>query len=869
MREEKSKYIMRHNTEATWRTYNPILLSGEIGISEYTHEDNTVSFLHKIGDGVTPWNDLPFCQPRTDTTLTLPHVAADAAAVGARLQYIDGELQTLKQTCIEITSFNISPKYAEAGTTLGRVLLSWTYDNYSTIVSQSINGVDLNPNIRSLTLEGEFTQSTTFNLVVTDGFENTKTMQVKLEVLMPVFYGVSAPPQTYTEGFVYGLVKVLPTKEELEFTTSSGTSEYIYFAAPEAYGTCTFFHRGFEGGVQLVDTITLHLNETYTEIYNIYRSDYPNLGNTRLRVVFSAGPQTDLTISQTLPAGGAEGQVLMKASNQDYDTYWATLPREVPLGGATGQVLAKRSDASGDLEWKDFEGALPDVTVRDNGKILKVINGYWLVGDETTELPPTFPEDNGKILKEVDGYWVAATDPNDGSVVYIIYNQTTFDDALAALSGIGATYSKSIAVYFRKDEENFVASSIKIVSNKISFTITTLNDGYVYIGKVVIEKNELGETTYTLTNEANGVPIYDDIFTTPMLGLDSYGLPQWKEAPIGLPSVTDSDNGKVPMVDDGEWTKENPPWAKTFFDEGAPTPSISASVGDLYRDTLTNQLYQYTSNNTWVELCPQTREVPEPSISDNGKVISVEEGEYALTEPEVYENILNTNPPTASLEASEGEIYIDTLTGESYVCTSYVPFSSITSLESLNYTFNELLNFPETPEGATYPYTLFEYDAAFSYESNQISRDGLRIKGVVDETTIETEEYNEQTEQYETVEEIVETHQLIYVYDDNGVETEEIVYDSANIYAESPTLMWAYQDARTVTFGSTGTDLENETYIAWLLSTGIFSGYGSTWLHLSTERKLPEVTQLDNGKILYVQDGQWVLVPLSSLLGGN
>ena len=81
MREEKSKYIMRHNTEATWRTYNPILLSGEIGISEYTHEDNTVSFLHKIGDGVTPWNDLPFCQPRTDTTLTLLHVAADAAAV--------------------------------------------------------------------------------------------------------------------------------------------------------------------------------------------------------------------------------------------------------------------------------------------------------------------------------------------------------------------------------------------------------------------------------------------------------------------------------------------------------------------------------------------------------------------------------------------------------------------------------------------------------------------------------------------------------------------------------------------------------------------------------------------------------------------
>lgn len=857
MREEKSKYIMRHNTEATWRTYNPILLSGEIGISEYTHEDNTVSFLHKIGDGVTPWNDLPFCQPRTDTTLTLLHVAADAAAVGARLQYLDGEIQTLKQTCVEISSFTLSPKYAEAGTSLGRVILSWTYDNYSIIASQSINGVDLNPNIRSLTLEGEFTQSTTFNLIVTDGLGNTKTAQVKLEVLMPVFYGVSALPETYTESFVYSLIKVLPTKEELEFTTSSAASQYIYFAAPESYGTCTFFHRGFEGGVQLVDTITLHLNETYTETYNIYRSDYPGLGNTRLRVTFSAGPQTDLTISQTLPAGGAEGQVLMKASNQDYDTYWATVPKEIPLGGATGQILAKASNASGDVEWKDFEGALPEVTVRDNGKILKVINGFWMAGAETAELPPTFPEDNGKILKEVDGYWIAATDPNDGSVVYIIYNQTTFDSALAALSGIGTTYSKPIAVYFRKNEENFVASSIKIISNKISFTITTLDDGYIYIGKVVIEKNGLGETVYTLTNEANGVPIYDDTLVTPMLGLDSYGLPQWKEAPIGLPAVTNIDNGKVPVVDNGAWTKENPPWAKTFFDEGAPTAAISASVGDLYRDTLTNQLYQYTSNLTWVELCPQIREVPEPSISDVGKTITVDDtGVYGLTKPEVYENLLAPGAPSAQITASVGEIYIDTSTGESYACTSFVPYSDITSLEGLYYTFKELLDFPETPSGVTYPYTLFEYDAAFTYESNQVSRDGLRIKGVVDEYTTEEDE-------------TIEVHKLIYIYDDNGTETEEIVYNSQNIYDDPPTSIWEYQDTRSVTFGSTGTDLENEEYIAWLLTTGNFAGYGSEWLHLSTERRLPAVTQLDNGKIPYVQDGEWVLIPLSNFLGGN
>ena len=47
---------IRRDTSTTWAVNNPILLEGEFG-----YETNT-SFM-KIGDGTTPWNDLPYWNP--------------------------------------------------------------------------------------------------------------------------------------------------------------------------------------------------------------------------------------------------------------------------------------------------------------------------------------------------------------------------------------------------------------------------------------------------------------------------------------------------------------------------------------------------------------------------------------------------------------------------------------------------------------------------------------------------------------------------------------------------------------------------------------------------------------------------------------
>ena len=52
----KIRLILRHGTLKEWETENPILLSGEKGVVI----DGTDGEYEKIGDGVTPWNNLPW-----------------------------------------------------------------------------------------------------------------------------------------------------------------------------------------------------------------------------------------------------------------------------------------------------------------------------------------------------------------------------------------------------------------------------------------------------------------------------------------------------------------------------------------------------------------------------------------------------------------------------------------------------------------------------------------------------------------------------------------------------------------------------------------------------------------------------------------
>jgi hypothetical protein len=98
-----------------------------------------------------------------------------------------------------------------------------------------------------------------------------------------------------------------------------------------------------------------------------------------------------LTVEGTLPAGGAVGQILTKATAVDYEVEWSD--PAIASGGTTGQVLAKASNTDFDTAWvtPDSGGNIadaPDVEVGtlEGGDVLRwdSNDGEW---KKTKEFP--------------------------------------------------------------------------------------------------------------------------------------------------------------------------------------------------------------------------------------------------------------------------------------------------------------------------------------------------------------------------------------------------------------------------------------------------------------------------------------------------
>ena len=64
------RFKLRYDTDANWTTQNPVLEEGEPGV-------NSDDYSLKLGDGITPWNDLPYV---TENTVSGAVASATAAA---------------------------------------------------------------------------------------------------------------------------------------------------------------------------------------------------------------------------------------------------------------------------------------------------------------------------------------------------------------------------------------------------------------------------------------------------------------------------------------------------------------------------------------------------------------------------------------------------------------------------------------------------------------------------------------------------------------------------------------------------------------------------------------------------------------------
>lgn len=181
---------------------------------------------------------------------------------------------------LHITKLTINPKYAEKGSTINKVDLEWDFDKK--IISQSINSEALGIDIRTYTDNSQLSDSKQYLLKASDGIvEVEKSIQL-----------------IFTEGKYYGVFPNDPTSEDIisnftlsftlnkgsSFQVNSGEGQYIYLLIPKSIGNIQFSVNGFDGGFQIVnDNYQFHkFGKTFQCI--LYRSDYPNLGNTTVNI---------------------------------------------------------------------------------------------------------------------------------------------------------------------------------------------------------------------------------------------------------------------------------------------------------------------------------------------------------------------------------------------------------------------------------------------------------------------------------------------------------------------------------------------------------------------------------------------------------
>lgn len=101
----------------------------------------------------------------------------------------------------------------------------------------------------------------------------------------------------------------------------------------------------------------------------------------------------------TLPSGGTAGQVLKKSSATDYAVTWGSPDGMLPTGGTTGQVLKKSSASNYACAWGDVSGTLP--SGGSTGQVLKKSSGtdYAVTWGAPDGILPTGGSDGQVLLK--------------------------------------------------------------------------------------------------------------------------------------------------------------------------------------------------------------------------------------------------------------------------------------------------------------------------------------------------------------------------------------------------------------------------------------------------------------------------------------
>ena len=193
------------------------------------------------------------------------------AALEAQMVDVLARLEALEYNDIKITSFTASPTQIEAGAST-QITLSWTVNKTS--YTATINGQPVQGNSTTVTVS----EPTQFTLSVTDG-HSTDSKQAGVTTSTRIYYGADTDLSHVTS-----LQSIVSENKNRTFTVTAGAGEYIIYAYPKRLGLSEFWVEQFEGGFDPPVEETLTSGSGHSELYYIYKSEQPNLGETTVEV---------------------------------------------------------------------------------------------------------------------------------------------------------------------------------------------------------------------------------------------------------------------------------------------------------------------------------------------------------------------------------------------------------------------------------------------------------------------------------------------------------------------------------------------------------------------------------------------------------
>ena len=188
---------------------------------------------------------------------------------------------------LTINLSSTSATQQEKGVSLASVVLNWTYNK--DVVSQTINSVSI-PDVeqRTYTVEGPFTENTTFTLKANDGKKDF-TKSLTISFLNKVYWGVGTVTDSggVNNEFILGLSgnKFAASKNAVgTITANAEAGNYIYYAQPASWANPVFNIGGFDTEFELLHTFTLTNASGHEEQYKVFKSGQSGLGSTSMVV---------------------------------------------------------------------------------------------------------------------------------------------------------------------------------------------------------------------------------------------------------------------------------------------------------------------------------------------------------------------------------------------------------------------------------------------------------------------------------------------------------------------------------------------------------------------------------------------------------